>query len=457
MRVTWIQPEDLVGHELRQAREEGKDVDAIEARWLAAGGAPAPAARRVAGPGRAASSARLALELLDELDALPRPLADRRAGGARRDPRALLDPAPVAPDGRLGDRVAGAWLGRAAGCVLGKPVENLPREGIRAIAQAHRELAGARRGSPPSGLAGGRLGALALEPREPADEPRREHRRRCPEDDDLNFTMLGRGRCSSAAGTDFTTVDVAKALARLPAARGGSSPPSAWRCATCSRAHLPPGDRDAAQPVPRVDRRPAARRRLRLGRAGRPVARRAHGVGGRPAQPHGERRLRRDVHGGRARRVARRRVERRSAPTPGSSVVPPRSRLAEALRDRARARARSGLGGRRRRVYEARYGDYHWVHAINNTALVAAALYAFDGDFSGAICAAVQGGLDTDTNGAAVGSVLGAIAAGPDRGALGRRRCDGRFSTLAAGLRRRSTVDELARRTLALVAEPLRT
>ena len=30
MRVTWIQPEDLVGHELRQAREEGKDIDSIE-------------------------------------------------------------------------------------------------------------------------------------------------------------------------------------------------------------------------------------------------------------------------------------------------------------------------------------------------------------------------------------------------------------------------------------------
>ena len=30
MRMTWIQPEDLVGHELRQAREEGKDVDALE-------------------------------------------------------------------------------------------------------------------------------------------------------------------------------------------------------------------------------------------------------------------------------------------------------------------------------------------------------------------------------------------------------------------------------------------
>jgi ADP-ribosylglycohydrolase len=48
------------------------------------------------------------------------------------------------------------------------------------------------------------------------------------------------------------------------------------------------------------------------------------------------------------------------------------------------------------------------VHAINNTALVAAVLYGFD-DFSEAIGAAVQGGWDTDTNGAAVGSIFGAL------------------------------------------------
>jgi len=124
--VTWIQPEDLVGHELRQAREEGKDVDAVEERWLAGGGRPAP--------GRGASQEsspphvlRLAHELLDELDALPSPLA-----GDEPD-EVLVAPLPAGePD--LG-RISGAWLGRAAGCVLGKPVESISREGIRAIAE----------------------------------------------------------------------------------------------------------------------------------------------------------------------------------------------------------------------------------------------------------------------------------------------------------------------------------
>ena len=132
MRITWIQPEDLVGHALRAAREEGKDVDAIEERWLAAGGAPAPA--RGASPNAATPELRrLAAELLDELDALPRPFA----ADEPEELDAILAAADPAPAGEPDlDRLRGAWLGRAAGCVLGKPVENLPREGIHAIAES---------------------------------------------------------------------------------------------------------------------------------------------------------------------------------------------------------------------------------------------------------------------------------------------------------------------------------
>ncbi|MFB6774816.1 ADP-ribosylglycohydrolase family protein, partial [Streptomyces sp. NPDC056337] len=42
LRLTWVQPEDLIGHELRQAALEGRDASAVAARWEAAGGGPAP-------------------------------------------------------------------------------------------------------------------------------------------------------------------------------------------------------------------------------------------------------------------------------------------------------------------------------------------------------------------------------------------------------------------------------
>ena len=51
-----------------------------------------------------------------------------------REPPPAVTPTPAAPppdDATLGDRLLGAWLGRCAGCTLGKPVENWPRAAVR--------------------------------------------------------------------------------------------------------------------------------------------------------------------------------------------------------------------------------------------------------------------------------------------------------------------------------------
>lgn len=55
------------------------------------------------------------------------------------------------------------------------------------------------------------------------------------------------------------------------------------------------------------------------------------------------------------------------------------------------------------------WAGYHWVHTVNNAAIIAAALLWGEGDFSMSIGLTVQGGKDTDSNGATVGSVLGAL------------------------------------------------
>ncbi|MCQ9136510.1 ADP-ribosylglycohydrolase family protein, partial [Streptomyces sp. IBSBF 2807] len=71
LRLTWVQPEDLLGHELRQAAEDGREAGAIAARWKAAGGCEPPA-RAGASPQRASRYLRLLAEdLLDELADLP--------------------------------------------------------------------------------------------------------------------------------------------------------------------------------------------------------------------------------------------------------------------------------------------------------------------------------------------------------------------------------------------------
>jgi ADP-ribosylglycohydrolase len=58
---------------------------------------------------------------------------------------------------------------------------------------------------------------------------------------------------------------------------------------------------------------------------------------------------------------------------------------------------------------EGAFGGYHWVHTLNNGAVVVMALSYSGGDFSRGIGLAVTGGWDTDCNGATVGSVLGAL------------------------------------------------
>ena len=103
-------------------------------RWVAAGGTPSRPA-----PERLPSSPRPSCEpwptsCWTSWTRCPSPAGRRaerlgrdRRGPARRPARARrayrLDP----------DRVRGAWLGRAVGCVLGKPVEKIPRAGIGEI------------------------------------------------------------------------------------------------------------------------------------------------------------------------------------------------------------------------------------------------------------------------------------------------------------------------------------
>jgi ADP-ribosylglycohydrolase len=434
VRVTWIQPEDLIGHELRQATEEGKDAAAVEERWLAAGGRPAPA--RGASPDPAPPGLRrLALELLDELAELPRPLA---AGEPDELEAILAAASPVA--GREPDpsRIRGAWLGRAVGCVLGKPVENLPREGIRAIAQAtgnwpvatwftagglDPETAGRypwNRASRPTSLA------------ETIDG--------IPEDDDLNFTMLA-VVLLERAGRDFTTEDVAKLwLDFLPAGRIFTAERVALR--NLLEGFLPPETATRRNPF-----REWIGARLRVDAYG-------WAAGGDPVRAArlawADARLSHTANGVYAAMfMAAAHAASLWAGSPGecaeagASVVPRGSRLAEAL---AFARSLEGDWEERVDALYARYGHYHWVHAINNTALVAAALYAFD-DFSAAIGGVVQGGLDTDTNGAAVGSILGALRPIDERWSA---PLHGRFASSLPGFDG-VALDELVARTVAVL------
>jgi ADP-ribosylglycohydrolase len=90
-------------------------------------------------------------------------------------------------------------------------------------------------------------------------------------------------------------------------------------------------------------------------------------------------------------------------------VVPPKSRLSEAVQFALALPSQESSWEAAVDRLEQRYGHYHWVHTINNAALVVAALLYGNGDYDRSICNVVMGGWDTDSNGATVGSVIGTM------------------------------------------------
>ncbi|MFF4321974.1 ADP-ribosylglycohydrolase family protein [Streptomyces sp. NPDC001568] len=495
VRLTWAQPEDLLGHELRQAREDGRDAGPVLREWLAAGGRPAPDRAGASAEPAPPELRALAIRLLTELDALPvpsgadepsawpdiratwpppptptatpaappdptppgavlpaaspaaspdpapgratdprRPAAPDRAGRPDPAPRATPAPPPAAPAGRrvadrnprsahgpdapppgvdaaLRERLEAAWVGRAAGCVLGKPVEKLPLDGIRALARAggNWPLSDwfSARGVPAE--------LLAAHPwnRRSAATSLAENIDGAPEDDDLNHPLLGL-LLLQRHGKGFTTADLGRLwLDELPAGRTFTAERIAYRNLLqgleppmTARHHNP--FREWIGALIRADVHGWTN-------PGEPVA--------AAAQAHRDAALTHTASGIHAAlfvaaalaEAAGGRADVHGALRAGLAVVPPRSRLAEAVRFGIRTASDEPDFDRVVDRLHDCYGHYHWVHALPNTALIAAALTHADGDFTHSVCRAVSGGWDTDSNGATAGSLAGLLAGSPGR------------------------------------------
>ncbi|RMB61364.1 ADP-ribosylglycohydrolase family protein [Tessaracoccus antarcticus] len=461
-RLTWAHPEDLLAHELVASTAFGRDAAAlatISERWESAGGSLVPA---VSGASDEHSDLRhLARRLLDELDALPAVEDPAQPEGieeilAAADPLPLLEGAGDDFD----DRVRGGWLGRSAGCVLGKPVEKIPRQGIEEIARftgnwpitgyftavgLPDDVAGRwpwNRRSAPTSLAETISGI--------------------PEDDDLNFALLA---LALAEGGNFDTDDVATLwLNNLPAGRVFTAERAAYR----NLLDAWPTDEVAEHRNPFREWIGALIRADVFGwvNPGRPVA--------AARQAWVDARLthrRAGVYAAMwsAALCSAAVVVRADDPDPVSSVlaagvavVPSHSRFAADVRfgDATAARATSLEAGLD--ALHERFSGMHWVHARNNAATIAFALrWAARGpalDFGAGIAAAVATGWDTDSTGATVGSVLGAMvgAAHLPRSWIAPFETDGppSISTSIPGSPMQA-VDDLTRRTCAVAQQRL--
>ncbi|MEU5533274.1 ADP-ribosylglycohydrolase family protein [Streptomyces sp. NPDC020362] len=413
LRLTWVQPEDLLGHELRQARLDGRQPSRIEARWRAAGGPDAPD-RAGASPARASRYLRLLAEdLLDELADLPSALAEEEPtdlAGIRAlcpdwpEPPGAPRPAPAPL------ALEAAWLGRAIGCLLGKPVEKLPLDGIRALARSTGNWPLSTwftaRGVPED--------LLARYPwnRRSAPSSLAENIDGMPEDDDLNYPLLNL-LLLQRHGRTFTTADVARLwLEELPPGRTFTAERVAFR-------NLLTG----IEPPHTARHRNPFREWI-----GALIRADIHGWTnpGDPAaaaeQAHRDAVLTHTANGVYAAmftaavlaEAATGSQDVHACLRTGRTVVPPRSRLAKAIDHALRVATRHrDFDDVVDELHAAHSPTHHWVHALPNTALVVAALTHADGDFTGSVCRAVSGGWDTDSNGATAGSISGLLAGTP--------------------------------------------
>ncbi|MFE9095120.1 ADP-ribosylglycohydrolase family protein [Streptomyces sp. NPDC007264] len=420
LRLTWVQPEDLLGHELRQAEQDGREPSAIAARWTAAGGPPAPD-RAGASPAPVSPYLRLlAQDLLDELADLPSRLTEREPTDLERVKALCPDwpargPAPGAADPSRASgtpaeaRLEAAWLGRAAGCVLGKPVEKLPLDGIRRLARSVGNWPlrtwFTARGVPPE------LTAAYPWNRRSAATSLAENIDGTPEDDDLNYPLLNL-LLLQRHGRGFSTADVARLwLDELPAGRTFTAERVAYR-------NLLSG----VEPPRTARHRNPFREWI-----GALIRADVHGWTnpGDPAaaaeQAHRDAALTHTANGVYAAMFTAATIAEAATGAhdvhhclrTGLSVVPPGSRLARAVRHAIRLARRTEDFDPVVDELHAAHHAHHWVHAVPNTALIAAALTHADGDFTGSICRAVAGGWDTDSAGATAGSIAGLLAGHP--------------------------------------------
>lgn len=428
----------LIKVELTQRREEGCDVSDIAARVEAA-------------LADSDSSDHVFTGLYDELMALqpaqsfpyaePNDLAAIRA--ERPDGPRRMDVA-LSPEAVL-DRIHGAWLGRAAGCSLGKPVEGWPRSRIDEYLAANDALPlndyiPFTEGEIAPGLRSSCRGNIHFMAR----------------DDDMDFPILGLVALEGK-GAQYTPRHMANVwLSRMPfhmlytaenvAYRNFVNriyPPDSglWRnpyrewIGAQIRAdifgYVAPGWPEMAAELAYRDAS---------------ISHTKNGI-------YGEMMMAAMIAGAFSTDEIDEIIEI------GLSEIPANCRLAEAVRNTLEWCDASDDWEHVWDQINDAYGHYHGVHTINNAALVILGLKFGADDYERGIALTVRSGWDTDCNGATVGSILGArmgAEALPEKwvGVLGDRlmSCvrdfnDNKISQLAARTR------DVAERILAYVPE----
>lgn len=329
-------------------------------------------------------------------------------------------------DAALFDRLHGAWLGRCAGCALGKPVECFmgPHEGLtsrgrikaylQAIDPAEYPIRDYIPGASP---ASARTGAVGC------PDSTRERIAFMESDDDIRYTVLGQ-KILMWHGAGFTTLDVARAwISELPYRAVCTAETQAYRNLVASvDFHYPPQENEAAVDWNWIATHENPYREW----IGAQIRADSWGYAA-PGDPQlaGEfawrdARLSHVKNGIYGEMICAAMIAAAFALDDPAAIVhagldqiPDNSRLAGDIRRTIAICDRHGRDPARFEAVfdeiDAALGHLSPVHTNNNAALVVAALLLGRHDFERVIGIAVMGGWDSDCNGATAGSIAGAM------------------------------------------------
>lgn len=388
--------EQIVKYEIIQREEEGFDIREVKERFLKL--------REKSYDG-----------LMNILKALE--LCSLRHGYLYKEPSSLSEIVVERPknprrynidlsDSEIYDKIYGGWLGRCVGCLLGKPVEGLNKDQIGEWLRIADEYP-LRYYFPAIDISrdtpqwlkervewGKRLGLL------------RGYINRMPRDDDIDYTIINLYILENY-GHSFTTMDIGRTwISLLPYLQLYTAERSAYRNLVIGlkppqtaiymnpfrewigaqiRAdiwgYISPGDPEKAANLAYRDAC---------------LSHTKNGI-------YGEMFVSAMI----ATAFATNNIE--EIIDSGLSVTPKNSRLAEAIRKVLRwSKEYSDWRDTLRKIYEE-YGHYSPIHTINNAAIVIMGLLYGNGDFEKTITITIMSGLDTDCNGATVGSILGVV------------------------------------------------
>jgi ADP-ribosylglycohydrolase len=398
-RISYLENPEKIKYELLQLGEEGNEVSKLCDEW-----------NRIVNVNQNEENFRVkAEEFYCKLEKIPS-ISNKDQNEPSDWPEIIRqcgvkpEAIPFLSSAFVENRILGGWLGRSAGCLLGKPIEKTPRQGIIELLSSN--------GTWPISDYISELGIpdLLLQKyqwnRHSGKESLKENIECMTEDDDMNYPMINL-YVYEKYKDEFTTEDIIQTwMSMMPIL----STFTAERVAYFNRLS------GICTPETATIRNPyrewiGAQIRADLwGWISPAQPSRAAEFAWQDAQlSHVRNGIYGEIFFAAAIAASFEHNDVETVVNKALSFVPPRSRFAEAIRFVLSLPLQKQSWDATVDSLYNKFGMYHWVHTINNASLVVAALLSSKGDFETAICNVVMGGWDTDSNGATTGSIMGTI------------------------------------------------